>query len=1122
MKQFRKYNLITGWIIFAVASIVYLLTMEPTASFWDCGEFISTALKQEVGHPPGAPFFMILGRLFTLLAGGNVSKIAVAMNSMSALASGFTILFLFWTITHLAKKILITDEDYSLSKIVSIMAAGVVGSLAYTFSDTFWFSAVEAEVYATSSLFTAFVFWAILKWENVADEPLANRWLILIAFLMGLSIGVHLLNLLAIPAIVFVYYFRKYKPTRWGILASLGISVAILGAMMYIIIPGFVALGAQFELMFVNGFGLTYHSGLVFYFIALFVVLGFLVYLSYKKKQVVWNTILLAFTVIAIGYSSYAIIVIRSVANTPLNESEPDTAFDLLRYLNRDQYGQTPLVYGTYFNSPPIKLIDGKPLYYKENGKYVKVKQKDYEYDPNFKGFFPRMWSDRPEHVQQYLYWARMNEGDLYKVQVDAKGNPVRGRSGEITYDKSNPLKTPTFAQNLRFFIRYQVGFMYMRYFMWNFAGRQNDMQGNGDLTHGNWISGINFIDEARLGPQDNLPDYLKNNRGRNRYFLLPLLLGIAGMVFQYQKHNKDFWVVSLLFALTGFAILVYLNQYPLQPRERDYAYAGSFYAFTIWIGLGVLWLIQLVSKNFKSVAAAAGVGLASLVLVPGIMAAQNWDDHDRSGRFTARDFAYNYLNSCEQNAVLFTNGDNDTFPLWYLQEVEGERTDVRVINLSYFTADWYINQMRRQVYESTPVKFSFSEKQYRQGTRDYAIFVDDAGLMLNEKYEANKADFEKEYEAIYNTFLDIVKRSKVPELAAKDFEEIKKGYQNFTIEKFMGILSAVERNKVFEVNNLAISELRKRAESMLKHIDQSYLPFSDALKFLRTEDPRFQRGQYFFPARKFVLVSDTAKLRREGIVKGELLNSMVPEIRWDIGKRSISKNGIMTMDLIDANKWERPVYFAITASRDNYLNLDKYIHREGMAYRLLPATGKEDDLFSGSVNTEVMYKNVMEKFRWGGMDNPHVYLDENNMRMVSNFRYTFASLANALFEEGRLDSARRVLDRCMELTPNERVPFNTSVIPLIQNYYSLKDTVKANEMIETYLTTLEQELAYYKDQQLFSPEKFQLTSGDYQMDLSAMYNLFSLANANDQKDLSKKILDTMGRYDGGMSGFLR
>jgi len=471
---------------------------------------------------------------------------------------------------------------------------------------------------------------------------------------------------------------------------------------------------------------------------------------------------------------------------------------------------------------------------------------------------------------------------------------------------------------------------------------------------------------------------------------------------------------------------------------------------------------------------------------------------------------------------VLFTNGDNDTFPLWYIQEVEGVRTDVRVINLSYFTADWYIDQMQFQVYDSKPVKFGLTEKQYRQGTRDYAIFADDARVMIEEKYQANKAIFEKEYESIFNKFLDIVQHSKVPQLAAKDYEEIKKGYQNFTVEKFISIIGAIERNKVFDVNAGDMFDVKRSAESMVKRIDQAHLPFSDAMKFIKTEDPRFQRGQYFFPARKFILYADTAKLRRDGVIKGDLLNTMVSEIRWDIGKRNISKNGIMTMDLIESNNWERPVYFAITASKDNYLNLDKYLHREGLAYRLLPATGMDNDLFSGSVNTEIMYQNLMEKFRWGGIENPDVYMDENNIRMISNFRYSFASLANALLEEGRKDSARAVLDRCIELAPDERIPYNTSVLPLIQTYYSLNDTLKANEIINTYLVSLDQELVYYKDLQMFNPEKFQLINNDFQMNMSALYNLFSLSNSFQQTEISEKIIAIMDKFESGMSGYLR
>ncbi|MCD4709496.1 MAG: DUF2723 domain-containing protein, partial [Bacteroidales bacterium] len=692
MENFRRYNLILGWGVFLVSLIVYLLTMEPTASFWDCGEFIATAYKMEVGHPPGAPFFMVLGRFFTLFAGGDVTKVAVTMNVLSAMASAFTILFLFWTLTHLVKKFFNAEEQNGQVAMISIFGAALVGSLAYTFSDSFWFSAVEAEVYSTSSLFTAVVFWAILKWENVADEPGANRWLILIAYLMGLSIGVHLLNLLAIPAIIMVYYFRKYTPSVKGVIAALVVSVGILGAINYMLLPGLTAIAGKFELVFVNGMGLPFNSGVIVYALLLFGGLIFGIYMTHKRGKVLWNTILLSLFVIVIGYSSYTVIVIRSAANTPLDESNPDTVFSLLSYLNREQYGDNPLVYGAFFNHRPTSITEGKPSYYKGEEKYYQVnKNREYEYESDAKGVFPRMWSTQERHANEYIYWGRMREAELYDVRRDAEGNPMMNQMGGYSYDRSRAVGTPTFGQNMRFFFRYQVGYMYLRYFMWNFSGRQNDIQGHGELTKGNWISGIKFIDQARLGPQSNMPASIVDNKGHNKYYMLPLLLGLVGAFFHYKKHQKDFWVVGLLFVMTGLAILVYLNQYPIQPRERDYAYSASFYAFAIWIGIGVAGLIDKVSKSKRSVVTAGALVLASLILVPGIMAKENWDDHDRSNRYTAPAFARNFLNSCLPGGIMFTNGDNDTFPLWYIQEVEGFRTDVRIVNLSYLTADWYI-----------------------------------------------------------------------------------------------------------------------------------------------------------------------------------------------------------------------------------------------------------------------------------------------------------------------------------------------------------------------------------------------------------------------------------------------
>ncbi len=704
MKDFKTVNRISGWIVFLIASAVYLLTIEPTTSFWDCGEFIATAFKLEVGHPPGAPLFMILARFFSLFASDNVN-VAKMVNSMSALASSFTILFLFWSITHLAKKLYSNSEELSKGNMIAVIGSGVVGALAYTFSDTFWFSAVEGEVYALSSLFTAMVFWAILKWENVANEKYANRWLILIAYLMGLSIGVHLLNLLAIPAIVFVYYFKKYETDKKGIFYALVISVILIAVIMYGIIPGIVKLASKFELLFVNGVGMPFNTGNLFYSVLLISIIIFGIYYTHKKKKVILNTILLAFTVIVIGYSSFTMIVIRSLANPPMDENNPETVFSLVNYLNREQYGSRPLVKGQYYNAP---VVDSKEpyTYRQKNGKYIKQFSLNsiYKYDKRFTTVFPRMYSPNPEHIKEYKKWAN----------IKGRKITITGQDGESKIEY-----IPTFGENIKFFFRYQINHMYLRYFWWNFAGKQNDIQGQGGSLHGNWLSGIKFYDDMRLGPQENLPVKYKNNKSRNKYYMLPFLLGLIGFLYQYKKNKKDFWVVTMLFVLTGLAIVVYLNQTPLQPRERDYAYAGSFYAFAIWIGLGVMGISNLLSKKLPKVVGASLATVICLALVPGIMASENWDDHDRSDRYIARDYAYNYLNSCAPNAILFTNGDNDTFPLWYAQEVEGIRTDVRVVNLSLLNTGWYIDQMKRKAYESEPVPFSMNHEQYLQGKRD-------------------------------------------------------------------------------------------------------------------------------------------------------------------------------------------------------------------------------------------------------------------------------------------------------------------------------------------------------------------------------------------------------------------
>ncbi|MDR2650848.1 MAG: DUF2723 domain-containing protein, partial [Prevotellaceae bacterium] len=669
--KYKNWNNIIGWITFLIAAFTYISTSEPTASLWDCSEFILSAYKLEVGHPPGAPLFMMVGHLFTIFS--SPENVAFMINMFSSLCSAFTILFLFWSITHLVRRFVnINTSELSISDTIMVLSCGIIGALAYTFSDTFWFSAVEGEVYAASSLMTAVVFWAILKWEEQADSQYANRWLVLIAYILGLSIGVHLLNLLVVPAIVFVYYFKKYEVTRKGIIYTSLISVILLGTLVWGVIPIIPRIASWFELLFVNSFGLPINSGLLFFVVLLIVVLAYAILNTYKNRKVLMNTIMLCLSVCLLGYGSYAMIIIRSSANLPMDQNKPDNIFSLIKYLNRDQYGSRPLATGPYYNNNKNYEILQEEKYIRLGDRYVK---KDISQTLKYKNttLFPRMWSSsRADHVE------------VYKMYV--KGT------------------NPTFADNIHFFIDYQMGFMYWRYLMWNFTGKQNDMQASiFDPTKGNWISGIKFIDENRLGNMDDMPVYLAENKGNNKYYFLPFLLGVLGLLFQFKKDKKGFTLVTLLFFFTGIAIILYLNQTPNEPRERDYAYAGSFYSFAIWIGMGIAFLYNLLAKILKR-NIAAPVALMLGLPAPIIMAQQNWDDHDRSGRYVATDFGYNYLNSCDENAVLYTFGDNDTFPLWYNQEVEGVRRDIKVENSMYLSSDWYYMQMMRRSHEAPPL----------------------------------------------------------------------------------------------------------------------------------------------------------------------------------------------------------------------------------------------------------------------------------------------------------------------------------------------------------------------------------------------------------------------------------
>jgi hypothetical protein len=701
--QYRRWNNITGWLLFVVSTMVYMLTLEPTVSFWDCGEFILSAFKLQVGHPPGAPLFLMMARVATLFAGGDTSKVALMVNILSAICSGFAIMFLFWTITHLVRKVFSNGQGLESKNIPVILASGIIGALAYTFSDTFWFSAVEGELYAISSLVTALVFWGMLKWEDEADKTYSGRWIILIAYIMGLGIGIHRLNLLVLPVLVFVYYFKMYEVSTKGIIKTLLVSIVMLWLMVFVIMPGVPKAAGWFELLFVNGLGLPYNSGLYFYIILIIAGLVFGIRYSLKRQKVILNYILTSLAVIIIGYSSYAMIMIRSAASTPMNQNDPSNVFSFVYYINMEQYGTAPKLFGNYYSSPVIDVKQAIAGYNQVKGRYEPYYRPEYQYSKKFETVFPRMYSSDPEHESAYKYWGKVS-GRKYTVDSP---------SGKKT------IVCPTFGENLRYFFKYQVGFMYLRYFMWNYAGRQNDIQGNGNPIQGNWISGIKFIDEARLGDLDKTPADIKSNPGKNTYFFLPLIIGLAGMVWQFRKNRNGFWLVFAFFFMTGMAIILFLNQYPNQPRERDYAYAGSFYAFAIWIGMGFM-LVYEFMKKFLGDKLSLGLTFILLFLAaPMLMGTRNWDDHNRSKRYTARDIGKNYLKSVAPDAILFTYGDNDSFPLWYVQDVEGFRTDVRVSNLSYIQAGWYIEMMRQKAYESDPLPFSLTADKYIEGKRN-------------------------------------------------------------------------------------------------------------------------------------------------------------------------------------------------------------------------------------------------------------------------------------------------------------------------------------------------------------------------------------------------------------------
>ncbi len=1011
MKQYKLVNNVLGWLTFLVAAFVYCSTIEPTASFWDCPEFITTGYKLEVGHPPGAPFFMLTANLFSQFA-SDPTQVAKMVNTMSALLSATTILFLFWSITHLARKLILKDwSEMTMGKLIAIEASGLVGALIYTFSDTFWFSAVEGEVYAYSSAFTAIVFWLILKWEDHADEPHSDRWLVLIAYMTGLSIGVHLLNLLCIPAIVLVYCYRRYPHIELkGSLLALLASFVIVAGVLYGVVPGIITVAGWFELLFVNQLGCPFNTGEIVYIILLVAIVIWAIYesytdrnfkrqnlsfvlsvgmlgvpfrgmgwgaaivgiiilaaiyfgLNYRKKidkQLVpvvsarfKNTALLCMLMLMIGYSSYAVIVIRSAANPPMDQNSPEDVFTLGSYLSRDQYGDSPLLYGQAYTSQVAFDVDGNMCIPKRKEGAAIWQRKEKASDTEKDSYFVVSHKDKLVYAQNMLF-PRMHSS----AHAQAYESWLGGVTGtNVPYDRCGEqvtVKMPTQWDNIRFFLSYQCNFMYWRYFMWNFAGRQNDLQGSGEPEHGNWITGISFIDNWMLGDQSKLPQELKENKGHNVFYCLPLLLGLIGLFWQAwrgQRGIRQFWVVFFLFFMTGLAIVLYLNQTPQQPRERDYAYAGSFYAYAIWCGLGVLALYDMLKKKLKTndVALASMLGVACL-LVPIQMASQTWDDHDRSGRYTCRDFGQNYLMTLQDkgNPIIFTNGDNDTFPLWYNQETEGFRTDARVCNLSYLQTDWYIDQMKRPAYDSPSVPITWPRLDFCSGTNDY--------IQVDPSLKQQVQNFYKEH----------------PAEARAQFGD-----------------------QPFEVKNVMKYWVRT------KNSDMHVIP-TDTLYITIDKEAVKKSGM--------MMASDT--------IPDRMVISLA-------GKRALYKNDLMMLEMLAQCNWTRPLYVAATVSSDNYMNLGDNFVQEGLAYRITPFTTNK--LGAKNFDIEKTYNNVMNRFKFGGLEKKGLYIDETIMRMCYTHRHLFAQLALALIQEGKNDKALKVLRKAEKSIPEYNVP-NTFV----------------------------------------------------------------------------------------------
>lgn len=1004
--DFKKWNLISGWCVFLIALTTYWLTVEPTMSFWDAGEYITTSSNLEVGHPPGAPLYQMLGAFFSLFA-SDVTQIALMVNLMSVFASAFTILFMFWSMTILLQNLILKTETLDTHKQILILGSAAVGSLTFTFTDSFWFSAVEAEVYAMASFIMAAMFYLALRWEQEMNTPRGNRWVILIAFLVGLSFGVHFMGLLIIPAMGLLYYFKNYKTiTLKNFIIAHLVVVGILLFIFLFLLPMTMRFFSASELFFVNTVGLPFDSGTIIAGLLMIAAFIFLLKYTRSKGYVNLNTLVLCIMFVFIGFSSWIMLPIRANAGTVINENKPSDAQELLAYYNREQYGEQSLLYGPQFtemyagmdrNNP---YSDDKPNYERDEktGKYIIVnnyKNARMNLDDKHKTFLPRMWST--EHAANYMSLVGAVDFEVKRqfrnqeaLMTEVAGFKQKYNRGEIgSEDYHNfllqfgeyiDIEKPSFAQNMRYLFVYQFGNMYWRYFMWNFAGRQNDIQWQNDDLNGNWLSGINFIDEARLGPQSNLPSDFKNNKARNTYYFLPLILGLLGVVFHYGKDKNSWWVLMVFFLFTGLALKVYLNERPFEPRERDYALVGSFYVFAMWIGFGVYALFELIKKYIQPKIAVPLVIGAGLLCAPVLLASQNWDDHDRSNRYTATAMAKKYLDSVDPNGIIFTIGDNDTFAIWYVQGIEEYRRDVRPINTSLFNTDWYIDDMKKAAFESDPIPSQLTHNQYRYGTRDYIL--------------------------------------KHPQIEVDDTVSIKQW-----------------------------------------------------IDWVANDDPRLtvemQSGQKVqtFPSKNIRIPVDKEAVLRNGIVAEKDAHLIVPYIDIHIKNDILYKNRMMMLDIIANNNWERPIYFTGGAFGDeDYLWMKDYLQLDGMAYKLVPIktpVDKRNPFDMGRIDSEKMYDMVMA-WDWGNSGSPDIYHDPETRKNAISYRSNLARLAEQLLKEGENEKAEEILDLAMTHLPVEYYGYYTLLEPYITGYFEVGQDQKAVDLYLEVAKTYQEKLDYF------------------------------------------------------------